>query len=81
MRGIVIALSDKVLDIRMTFSLIFNKEPLLLVTDRDLNPGLPHAEYRLLYLAEIRLIRETEKPTNAQKVRMVDSLLIPLFPL
>ena len=51
------------------------------MTDRDLNPGLPHAEYQLLYLAEIRLIRETEKPTNAQKVRMVDSLHIPLFPL
>ena len=61
--------------------LIFDKEPLLLVTDRDLNPGLPHAEYQLLYLAEIRLIRETEKPTNAQKIRMVDSLHLPLFPL
>ena len=65
----------------MTFSLIFDKEPLLLVTGRDLNPGLPHAEYQLFYLAEIRLIRETEKPTNAQKIRMVDTLHLPLFPL
>ena len=81
MRYCYCLLSDKVLDIRMTFSLIFDKEPLLLVTDRDLNPGLPHAEYQLLYLAEIRLIRETEKPTNAQKVRMVDSLHIRFFPL
>ena len=65
----------------MTFSLIFDKEPLLMVTDRDLNPGLPHAEHQLLYLAEIRLIRETEKPTNAQKIRTVDSLHLPLFSL
>ena len=65
----------------MTFSLIFDKEPLLLVTDWDLNPGLPHAEYQLLYLAGIRLIREAEKPTNAQKIRMVDTLHLPLFPL
>ena len=50
-----------------------------MVTCRDLNPGLPHAEYQLLYLAEIRLIREKDKPTNAQT--MVDSLHLPLFPL
>ena len=63
----------------MTFSLIFNKEPLLLVTDRDLNPGLPHAEHQLLYLAEIRLIRETEKPTNAQKKYVWLILYISLY--
>ena len=63
----------------MTFSLIFDKEPLLLVLGRDLNPGLLHAEYQLLYLAEIGLIRETGNPTNAQKICMVDSLHLPLF--
>ena len=47
--------------------LLFDNEPLLLVNGRDLNPGLPHAAYHLLYLAEIRLIRETDKLTNAQK--------------
>ena len=31
------------------------------------NPGVPHAAYQLLYLAEIRLIRETDKPNNTQK--------------
>ena len=52
-----------------------------MVTCRDLNPGLPKAEYQLLYLAEIRLIREKDKPTNAQTISMVDSLHLPLFPL
>ena len=44
------------------FLLIMNS-----VTGRYLNPVLQHAAYQLLYLAEIRLIRETDKPINTQK--------------
>ena len=45
---------------------LFDNEPLLVVNGRDLNPGIPHAAYQLLYLAEIRLVPETDKPNNTQ---------------
>ena len=63
----------------MTFSLIFNKEALLLVTDREINPGLTHAEHQLLYLAEIRLIRETEKNNQRTKKYVWLILYISLY--
>ena len=46
---------------------LFDNEPILLVRAGISNPGVPHAAYQLLYLAEIRLIRETDKPNNTQK--------------
>ena len=37
-----------------------------MVTGWNLIPGFPHAAYQLLYLAEIRLIREIDKPNNTE---------------
>ena len=45
---------------------LFDNEPLWWRLAAISNLGLPHAAYQLLYLAEIRLIRETDKPNNTQ---------------
>ena len=58
----------------MTF--LFDNEPLLMVTGWNLIPGFPHAAYQLLCLAEIRLIRETDKPIIVPKAEYYSYLQV-----